>query len=227
MRVATRQTSSMRVVATPDKFRGTATASEIARAIGEAAWEAGWDCTEVPMADGGEGLLDAFGGPNRTTTVTGPDQQAVEAAWRLSRGVAVIEMAAASGLALMDGETRNDPIGADTTGTGELILAALTAGATRIIVGLGGSASTDGGLGAVRAVGDPARLAGVELVGACDVDIEFVDAARMFAPQKGATAAQVELLGRRLMRLTQLYRDEFWSPTKWNSILRCPPRIWW
>ena len=199
----------MRVVAAPDKFRGTALASQVAAAISEAAWEAGWDCTEVPLADGGEGMLDVFGGPNRTSRVHGPDHHYLDAPWCLNRGVAVIEMAAASGLDIAGGADVNDAVEADTTGTGELIVAALEAGAKRIIVGLGGSASTDGGLGAVRAVGGPSRLVGVELIGACDVELPFADAARIFAPQKGASDAQVKLLERRLARTAQLYLDEF------------------
>ncbi|MGB1723347.1 MAG: glycerate kinase, partial [Ilumatobacteraceae bacterium] len=62
----------MRVVAAVDKFRGTATAAQVAAAIGHACWELGHDCTEIAVADGGEGILEALGGPNRTTTVTGP-----------------------------------------------------------------------------------------------------------------------------------------------------------
>lgn len=199
----------MRLVACPDKFRGTASARAVARAIGEAAWETGWDSTEVPLSDGGEGLLDAFGGPNRTSTVTGPDRNPVDASWRMADGVAVIEMAAASGLALVGGASENDPVTADTTGTGELVAEAASRGAHRIIVGLGGSASTDGGLGAVRAIGPPARIRGVDLVVACDVEDVFLDAAAHFAPQKGASHTQVRLLERRLERTAQLYEAEF------------------
>jgi glycerate kinase len=163
---------------------------------------------EAPLADGGEGLLDALGGPNRTTTVTGPLGDPVEAPWRFSRGEAVIEMARASGLALVGGPEGNDAMAAATYGTGELIAAALDAGARRIVVGLGGSATTDGGLGAIRAIGPLGRLRRVELVVACDVRTAFLDAARVFAGQKGATAAQIELLSRRLERLAELYAAE-------------------
>lgn len=199
----------MRVLATPDKFRGTASAPQIAAAIGEAAWEAGWECVEVPFSDGGEGLLDVFGGANRTTEVHDPLGRPVAAPWRLSRGLAVIEMATASGLELVGGPESNDPLDADTAGTGELLLAAVRAGAERIVVGLGGSATTDGGLGAVDAVAAPARLAGVELVAACDVEIPFVDAARRFAAQKGASPSQIRLLERRLEMLAGYYRDTY------------------
>ncbi len=199
----------MKVVAAVDKFRGTASASEVAAAIGHACWERGHDCVEVPLADGGEGLLEVLGGANRTTVVTGPLGHPVEASWMLRRGTAVIEMALASGLVLAGGAEGNDPLEATTSGTGELIDAALTAGATRIIVGLGGSATTDGGLGALSAIRSPARLKGVELLVACDVTTRFADAARVFGPQKGATPAQVEFLTRRLQQLAQRYEREY------------------
>ena len=198
-----------RVVAAPDKFKGTASAAEVAAAIGHACWELGIDCTEVPMADGGDGLLDALGGANRTSTVTGPLGDTVSAPWRLSKGTAVIEMAKASGLTLVGGAAGNDPMNATTTGTGELIDHALDAGARRIIVGLGGSATTDGGFGAIRAITAIARLKQVELLVACDVTTTFTDAAAVFGPQKGASRAQVAMLTRRLERLTQMFADDF------------------
>lgn len=199
----------MRVVAAVDKFRGTASAADVAAAIGHACWERGHDCVEVPVADGGEGLLDVLGGANRTSTVTGPLGLPVEAAWRFSRGTAVIEMALASGLVLAGGADGNDPMQATTAGTGELIDAAVGAGAKRIIVGLGGSATTDGGLGALQAIRSPVRLRAVELLVACDVTTRFTDAARVFGPQKGATPAQVRMLTSRLEQLAVRYRDEF------------------
>lgn len=198
-----------RVVAAPDKFKGTLTAADAAHAIGHACWQHDLDCTEVPMADGGDGLLDVLGGPNRTTEVTGPLGDLVRAEWRMSKGTAVIEMARASGLTLVGGAEGNDPMNATTTGTGELIDHALDAGVRRMIVGLGGSATTDGGFGAIRAITAPARLKRVELLVACDVTTTFTDAARVYGPQKGASPAQVELLTRRLDRLVQLFAEEF------------------
>ncbi len=199
----------MHVVAAVDKFKGTVTAAQAASAIGNACWELDVDCSEVPLADGGEGTLDVLGGPNRTTLVTGPLGDPVRAEWRLSHELAVIEMARASGLALAGGEQGNDPIAATTIGTGELIDAALDAGARRIMVCLGGSATTDGGLGAVQAIHAPARLRSVELLVACDVRTRFGDAARVFGPQKGASPAQVELLTRRLARVAQIYDERY------------------
>ncbi len=199
----------MLVVAAVDKFRGTATAADVAAAIGSACWERGHDCREFALADGGEGLLDVLGGANRSDTVTGPLGRPVDVEWRLSRGTAIIEMARASGLQLAGGAECNDPMTATTRGTGELIDAAVTAGAKRIIVGLGGSATTDGGLGALEAIRSPARLKAVELLVACDVTTRFTDAARIFGPQKGATAAQIELLTRRLEQLADRYAEQF------------------
>jgi glycerate kinase len=199
----------MRVLAAVDKFKGTASAHQVAAAVGHACWELGHDCVEVPIADGGEGTLEALGGANRVTTVTGPLGDPVQAEWRLHRGVAVIEMARASGLALVGGPEGNDAMAASTTGTGELIDQALQLGAKKIVVCLGGSATTDGGLGCVRAITGPGRLRAVQLLVACDVQTLFTDAAPVFGPQKGATPAQVDMLRGRLERLAQMYQEQY------------------
>ncbi len=199
----------MHIVAAPDKFRGTATASEVAAAIARAVERLGHTCEQIPMADGGEGTLEALGGPNRTTTVTGPLGDLVEASWRLDRRQAVIEMARASGLELAGGAEGNDPVAASTTGTGELVATAVESGATRILVAVGGSATTDGGLGALRALYPLQRLRGVELVVACDVRTRFVEAAEVFAPQKGASPTQVRFLAGRLERLADVYVHDY------------------
>jgi glycerate kinase len=203
-----------RLLAAPDKFRGSASAPEVARAVAAAAASAGWICVQLPMADGGEGTLDAFGGGNRTTRVTGPHGLPVDAAWRLGDdGVAVVESALASGLALAGGAGTNDPMAATTRGTGELIAAAVEAGARRIVVSLGGSATTDGGLGAVDVLERYAPFDGgdgrPEVLVACDVRTAFGDAAVVFGPQKGATPAEVVELTDRLRRLAASYEDRF------------------
>jgi len=198
----------MRVVVAPDKFRGTVSAGEAAAAMASAVRAQGHTAVVLPMADGGEGLLDVFGGANRSASVAGPLGDDVHAGWRFDGSTAVIEMARASGLHLVGGAEGNDPVAASTFGTGELITAALEAGARRIVVGVGGSATTDGGLGALRALLS-SRLRGVDLTVACDVRTRFVDAATQFGPQKGATPAQVELLRRRLERLVDVYLDEY------------------
>jgi glycerate kinase len=200
---------NMRVLAAVDKFRGTASAAQVASAIGHACWELGVDCVEAPIADGGEGTLDALGGPNRTTRVTDPLGKPVEAQWRLAGDTAVIEMARASGLSLVGGAKKNDVIAASTIGTGQLIDTALNDGAKRIIVCVGGSATVDGGLGAIRAIGTPARLRGTEFIVACDVRALFTDAARLFGAQKGATPVQIEFLSGRLEQLQQSYLHDY------------------
>ena len=196
------------MLACPDKFRGSATAPEVAAAIVAGVGDAGGHASAIPLADGGEGTLDALGGPNRTTEVTGPLGEPVTAEWRLRGEVAVVEMARASGLLLAGGADGNDPLDATTAGTGELLAAAVEAGARRIVVAVGGSATTDGGLGALRAMAPLARFRGVEVEVACDVRTRFADAAAVFGPQKGATAAQVALLARRLERLADVYGRE-------------------
>jgi glycerate kinase len=196
------------VVVATDKFRGTATAAEVGGAVAAAVEATGGTCDVVQVADGGEGFLDAMGGANRTTLVTGPLGDPVEAAWRISGGQAVVEMAQASGLALV-GDGDNDPVAASTYGTGELIGAAIDAGAKRVLVGVGGSATTDGGFGALRALYPLQRLRGIDIRVACDVRTRFVDAADVFAPQKGATPTQVELLRRRLERLAEVYTEDY------------------
>ncbi len=208
------------LVAAPDKFRGTATAAEVAKAAAAAARENGWTADEVPMSDGGEGLLRALGGSPRTTRVTGPLKDPVEAEWRLlehddredpSRpavATAVVEMSRAAGRALMPHPTGDDPVRATTTGVGELLLAARDAGAKRIVIGCGGSATTDGGRGAYDAVGSPDALKGIDLLVACDVTTRFIDAAALFGPQKGASPTQVHALTKRLTTLAERYKEE-------------------
>lgn len=188
----------MRVLAAPDKFRGTLSAPEAAAAIALGASRAGWECDEFPLADGGEGTLDVLGGGNRTTVVTGPLGEPVAAAWRLDGRVALIEAAQACGLTLAGGAGGNDPLHATSRGVGELISAAAAFGAERIVVAVGGVASTDGGVGAVDVLGRDLP-APVEV--ACDVEALFLDAADVFAPQKGATPEQVAMLRERLAQL--------------------------
>jgi glycerate kinase len=199
------------VLAAPDKFRGTVTAREAAAAIAAGAAAAGWACRQLPLADGGEGTLDALGGPNRTTRVRGPLGNPVDAAWRLDGETAILEMARASGLELAGGREENDPVRASTRGTGELIAAAAEQGARTIIVGLGGSATTDGGLGALEALDSltPFPAHGLDVRVACDVATRFVDAAEVFAPQKGADREQVAALRSRLAALAEDYETRF------------------
>ncbi len=191
----------MRVLVAPDKFRGTLTAREAAAAIAAGAARAGRKAVELPLADGGEGTLDVLGGGNRTTVVTGPLGDPIEAAWRLDDdGTALIEAALACGLSLAGGAAGNDPLRATSRGVGELVAAAIAAGAERIVVAVGGVASTDGGSGAVEALRSILPLL-VPVEVACDVDARFLEAAEIFASQKGATPEQVSVLRDRLAAL--------------------------
>ncbi|MEX1162927.1 MAG: glycerate kinase [Nitriliruptor sp.] len=214
----------MKVVIAPDGFGGTLTALEAADAIAD-----GWlgerpddDVVLVPMSDGGEGLLDVVARPDDTwivTEVAGPLGHPVDAALLLrSDGSALIESARACGLALVPSERRTPRL-ATSYGVGELLDAARDVGATRISVGLGGSASVDGGAGALTGLGlrvtvadgsglkigddDLHRVAaaswgwaedwsGIEVVLLADVPHVLADAARVFGPQKGATPDEVE-----------------------------------
>jgi glycerate kinase len=196
----------MKVVIAPDSFKGGISARDAAAAIAD-----GWrsvrpddELVVLPQADGGEGTLDAVAssipGAIRVAAepVTGPDGRSVAAEYvRLPDGTAVVELAQSSGLALM---AAPDPIGATTRGLGEMIAAALDAGAARLVVGLGGSASTDGGAGALDALGERAAPpGGVHLL--TDVTAPLLGprgAATVFGPQKGATPADIELLEERM-----------------------------
>jgi len=199
-------TDDRAVVCCPDKFRGSLTAGEAADALAAGVERTGRPAVRLPLADGGEGTLDVLcpsPDARRVARVTGPLGEPVEAEWGLRGDTAVVEMARASGLALV-GE-RNDPLGATTYGTGELLRAALDAGLRRAIVAVGGSATTDGGLGALEALDFDLR--GADVVVACDVTTTFVDAARVFGPQKGAQADAVAELEQRLEGLADRYRD--------------------
>lgn len=238
--------SMCRIVVAPDKFKSSLPSSEVAAAIGEGLRleRPSLLIALIPLADGGEGTVEAMvcaaGGRSITTSVTGPlPGTTVDAQWGwLNNGTAVIEMSAASGLALLRPEDR-DPERTTSFGTGELIRAAHAAGAARIVVGIGGSATTDGGVGCAQACGWRFRMSdgswrgpadrpivggevgsilGVEPGGsmapihvACDVDNPLLGprgAARVFGPQKGATAEQVERLDRSLQHLAGLLGKE-------------------
>jgi glycerate kinase len=206
------------VLAAPDSFKATASAATLAAAVAAGAAEAGWEADPCPLSDGGEGFAEVVtwagaghGESRRWTaaTVIGPLGRPVEARFYLDDSRAVIESAAASGLPLAGGPAGNDPVGATSRGTGELIAAALGAGARRVLLGVGGSATTDGGLGAVEVIEEAGGLAGADLVVACDVETPFVDAAAVFGPQKGATPDQVDLLRARLEELVERYRARY------------------
>ena len=214
------------VLVAPDSFKGSLTSVEVARALAD-----GWRRARpddqlllAPLADGGEGTLvaiEAAGGwAWQDADATDPIGRPIRARWlRSSNGSrGVVELAAASGLSRLTAAER-DPLGATTQGTGELIRAALAAGVRRLTLGIGGSATNDGGAGILRALGatitdeavsldglDP-RLAETELRIACDVTnplLGATGAAAVFGPQKGATPEDVATLDARLARYADL-----------------------
>ncbi|MGC9220992.1 MAG: glycerate kinase [Solirubrobacteraceae bacterium] len=200
------------VLVAPDKFKGTFTARQVSDALARGLAAGGQPAELCPVADGGEGTLAALAGPLglelQTTQASDPLGRRIDATFGLGRGgVAVVEMAAASGLALLDLQ-QLDALAASTYGTGELIAAAVAAGARAVYVSVGGSATTDGGEGAVRALREHGGLGDARITLLCDVTIPFELAAPVFGPQKGASAHQVQLLSRRLDRLAgSLPRD--------------------
>jgi len=206
------------VLVAPDSFKGTLSAREVAAAIGKGLDAAGVPVDLCPVADGGEGTLEALvpalGAEPRSVQVSDPLGRPVNARYgfvpaprRRQPAVAIVEMAAASGLSLVKPSER-DPIAASSAGTGELIAAAIGEGAELVLIGVGGSATTDGGAGAIEAIRAGGGLRGARLRVLCDVRTPFEDAARVFAPQKGADEDQVRRLGRRLGALARrLDRD--------------------
>jgi glycerate kinase len=187
----------------PDSFKGTFSAPAVAAAIGAGLAAGGHEADLCPVADGGEGtaaiLAERIGGEWRQAEVPGPLGDPVEARFVLLGGgdAAALDMAEASGLTLVEPD-RRDAEAASTRGTGELIMAAVEAGARRVLIGAGGSATTDGGAGAIDAINEAGGPRGVELVVLCDTATVFEDAARVFAAQKGADEDAVERLTGRL-----------------------------
>jgi glycerate 2-kinase len=189
------------VLVAPDKFKGTFRATEVAAAIGRGLQAAGRPVDLCPVADGGEGTMDALaaglGAERRRAEVTDPLGRPIEAEFGLAGDVALVDMAAASGLSLIP-EAERDAVAASTAGTGELIAAAIEAGARTVYLGVGGSATTDGGAGAVRAIKRAGGLEGARLIVLCDVRTPFEDAAKVYGPQKGADPDAVKRLTARL-----------------------------
>ena len=234
----------MKIVIAPDSFKESLTALQVARAI-EAGMREIWPeatYVKVPVADGGEGtvqaLIDAMGGRKVDVRVTGPLGQTVDAFYGCAGDLAVVEMAAASGLEGVPPDLR-DPRTATSRGTGELIRAALDAGARRFVLGVGGSATNDGGAGMLQALGvrllddagndiGPggaalAQLARIDAAGldprvrdaefriACDVDNPLTGprgASAVFGPQKGASPAMVEQLDAALAHFADIVKRD-------------------
>jgi glycerate kinase len=192
----------MRALVVPDAFKGTLTAAQVSEAIAAGLHAAGAEADELPAADGGEGTLESLRGALGLRLV------AVEAHDALGRmvqapiglgddGLAVIETAAAIGIAQLRPKEL-DPLVASSRGAGELIAHALKAGANRLLVSIGGSATVDGGRGALEGIGDLDAFGRTSVEVLCDVETPFERAAAVFGPQKGASAADVALLSSRL-----------------------------
>lgn len=192
----------MRILVAPDSFKGTFSAQEVAEAIAAGAESAGHTAIRMPVADGGEGTLAALEAP------LGLERIRVDAVnpWRVpcpgllgmaADGTAVVELATVGGLTTAHDGPR-DPVAADTYGTGMVLAEAARRGARHIVVAAGGSATTDGGAGAITAIEDAGGLRDARLTVLTDVTTRYVDAAAVFAPQKGADPETVELLTRRL-----------------------------
>lgn len=233
-----------KIVLVPDSFKGTLSSSRAAEAMAKATRRAfpGAEIVAIPVADGGEGTVEAFlearGGHWVTVEVRGPRGNVIPSFYGiLPDRTAVVEMAAAAGLPLMEG--RLDVGGATTYGVGELMKAAVAKGAEKLILGLGGSATNDGGCGAAAALGakffdgagktfvptgstlgeissiDAAglneALRGVEVVVMSDIDNPLCGergAAAVFGPQKGADEAQVKELDAGLAHLAKIIKRD-------------------
>jgi len=192
------------VLVAPDSFKGTLTAQRVAAAIGRGLVRAGLPAPDLaPVADGGEGtmevLLGRLGGEVVTVAASDPLGREVAAGLALlgDGRTALVEVAAASGLALVAPEER-DAEAASSAGTGQLIAAAVATGAAHVLVAAGGSATTDGGRGAIEAIADAGGLGRARITVLCDVRTPFEQAASVFGPQKGADGAAVARLERRL-----------------------------
>jgi glycerate 2-kinase len=187
----------------PDSFKGTFTAEELAQALAEGVREAGGEADLCPLGDGGEGtmrvLLSALGGSIVQAPARDPLGRAIAADFALLDDglTAVVETAAASGLHRVN-EQERDAEAASSAGTGDLILSAVRAGARRVLVGVGGSACTDGGIGAVEAIREGGGIGEAALKVLCDTNTPFERAAAVFGPQKGADPEAVQRLSARL-----------------------------
>ena len=194
----------MRALLCPASLKGVLSAASAAAALAQGVREAGGEPIELPVADGGEGTAEVLAGPLggewRDAEVADPLGRPVAARWlRLPDGRAVVEAAAAIGLPLLDPDEL-DPLRASSRGLGQLILAALAERPTALIVGLGGTATVDGGAGLREIVGELP----VPTLVLCDVRTRLADAARLYGPQKGASVEAVSVLAGRLESMPEL-----------------------
>lgn len=195
-----------KIVIACDSYKGCLSSSEVACAAAKGVAEVYPDCeiVRLAVADGGEGTVDALvetlGGHLECAEVSDPLGRPIKAVYGAAGDLAIIESAAACGLTLLTKEERN-PLITTTKGLGELILAAIDKGCRRFLIGLGGSATNDGGMGMISADGFLERARGLSFTVACDVDTPYIGdhgASRVFGPQKGASEQDVEILEERL-----------------------------
>lgn len=195
-----------KIVIACDSYKGCLSSSDVANAVAQGVAEVYPDCEVVKLAvaDGGEGtveaLVDTLGGHLEWAEVSDPLGRPVKAAYGVAGDLAIIESAAACGLTLLTKEERN-PLVTSTKGLGELIMAAIDKGCRKFLIGLGGSATNDGGMGMIRAEGFLEMTKGMKFTVACDVDTPYIGehgASRVFGPQKGASEQDVEILEERL-----------------------------
>ena len=195
-----------KIVIACDSYKGCLSSSDVANAAAHGVAEVYPDCEVVKLAvaDGGEGtveaLVDTLGGHLEWAEVSDPLGRPVKAAYGVAGDLAIIESAAACGLTLLTKEERN-PLVTSTKGLGELIMAAIDKGCRKFLIGLGGSATNDGGMGMIRAEGFLEKTKGMKFTVACDVDTPYIGehgASRVFGPQKGASEQDVEILEERL-----------------------------
>ena len=194
----------MKIIVAPDSYKGCLSAREVAGTISETIGETFPDAEiiTIPLADGGEGTVEilgeALGGKIQTATVTDPLGRTVQAKYAVNGDTAIIEVAEACGMKLLRKEELS-PLKASTRGVGELLMAARKNGADHLIIGLGGTATCDGGEGMMTVPGIRETLKGARIELLSDVD----GAARVFAPQKGATGADIDILEHRLTQIAQ------------------------
>ena len=195
-----------KIVIACDSYKGCLSSSDVANAAARGVAEVYPDCEVIKLAvaDGGEGtveaLVDTLGGHLEWAEVSDPLGRPVKAAYGVAGDLAIIESAAACGLTLLTKEERN-PLVTSTKGLGELIMAAIDKGCKKFLIGLGGTATNDGGMGMIRAEGFLEKTKGMKFTVACDVDTPYIGeygASRVFGPQKGASEQDVEILEERL-----------------------------
>lgn len=202
-----------RILVAPDSFKGTMSATVVAAALALGVEDAGAEAVLCPLADGGEGTLDAIShavsGTRCLVDATAPDGAQVTTSFLMSddRSTAVIETASASGFHLIDPDTI-DAYTATSRGTGELIVAAVERGASRILLGVGGSGCSDGGQGAIEAIDRAGGLRGAHIEVLCDVTTTYHEAAVVYGPQKGASPETVDRLTARLHALAATFRKD-------------------